>query len=1328
MLSVRVLGELALELDEVPVAPPAGRGARALLGLLAIDRRLHARAQLAARLWPDVLDDSARTSLRSALAALRRSLGPDADHYLVATRERVGLREDVWTDTAAFEQLAAAGRLQEAIDLYRGDLLSGANDDWVLTTRDEWRERAAVVLARLATEAEQAGNWTAAIAHTRRVVALDPLAEEGQRALIDRLAKAGDRPAALAAYTRYADRLRTELRIAPSPATRALVDELRRSDSDAETRSTALPGEGVARPAPASGTVTLLFTDLVGSTELLGELGEDGAERLRRDHFGLLRDVALSHTGEEVKSLGDGLMVAFTSSVDAVACAIGIQQAVDRYNRRTGSERMAVRVGLNVGEPIRDEDDYFGTPVVVAKRLCDRAQGGQILASELVRLLIGGRGDFTFRPVGELALKGLAQPVATTEVAWEPAGMERIALPPELAREPGALVGREKQLSGLQDTWRRVLDGRPGVVMVTGEPGIGKTRLVAELCRRAHADGATVLLGRSHEESVAPYQPFVEALRQYVSACPVDELRLQIGPRRRVLAKLVPELWANGDETRAGEGDATGGGAGERYALFDAVGSLLAEAARTHPAILVLDDLHWADDASLLLLRHVARTATDVPLLIIGTYRETEVHEDDPLSSALAELRRARALQSLSLSGLHADDVAALVRGLGAEVPDELARAVARRTEGNPFFVEEIIRHLDAGEELAVPDSVKDLLRRRLRRLAEPARRALGAAAVLGREFDLDTLERVTGGEGEELLEAMDQSLFEHVLVEVPDVVGRFAFSHALTRETIYEQLSAARRARLHRRAGEALEHLHAARLDEHADQLAHHFVQAGDDDRSFDYQLRAARAAWRVYASETAIAHNSAALVTATRLGLSPEADERVRRLLLERGWMRQVQGDHEAGVADYGGALQAARTASDRRLEAEALDSLAFAERFFDSARSGAHHHEALAIADEVGDVPLQIRVLSRMSLIRATDLDLTGALEAGERALALAEQTGDDDHDRSIAIDALKLAALQLGDLDRLDALTTELEEVQRRRGDLWYLQWTLLESSFVPLANAVWDIAAGRLQEALVINNRVADAFCRPMIHDAGCWLERSRGDLGRALTEGRLAVQLTERAGPTPWGAWTRSTLGWALLDLRAADEAVAVLERGLADACTLSDRFRTAGHLAWAHALTGDDARAQEAASEAEQALAKLRTRAGDAFVFGFGAATSLARTHLAAGRADRGVAVLSPLLAVVGSSGWHEAAASTALVLGLCREASSDAEAARALLRRSIDLAEHHGLPGVEWDARAALARLSDGDAATLLRAQSAAVVQRLASSLGDDPVAAAFVRIADG
>jgi class 3 adenylate cyclase len=208
---------------------------------------------------------------------------------------------------------------------------------------------------------------------------------------------------------------------------------------------------------PSTATVTLLFTDLVNSTELLERLGDDAAEQVRRAHFRLLRDAVATCGGEEVKNLGDGLMVAFASAVDAVGCAVAMQQAVHRYNHRQGTQDLQVRVGLHVGEPIRDEDDYFGTPVVVAKRLCDRAQGGQILLSDLVRGLVGARGNFTFRDAGALPLKGLATPVAAYEVVWESAPAQPLPLPAALAaNERTPFVGRTRELALLDAAWQRV--------------------------------------------------------------------------------------------------------------------------------------------------------------------------------------------------------------------------------------------------------------------------------------------------------------------------------------------------------------------------------------------------------------------------------------------------------------------------------------------------------------------------------------------------------------------------------------------------------------------------------------------------------------------------------------------------------------------------------------------------------------------------------------------------------------------------------------------------------------------------------------------------------
>ena len=487
----------------------------------------------------------------------------------------------------------------------------------------------------------------------------------------------------------------------PSRATRDAVSAVR---------------SGEAEDPSHSGVVVLLFTDLVGSTEMLGRLGDDVAERMRREHFHLLRDVISGHRGTEVKNLGDGLMVVFAGVVDAISCAVAIQQAIARNNARTRESPMQVRIGLNAGEPFRTEDDWFGTPVVVAKRLCDQTEGGRIVVSQLVRDLAGGRGGFTFRELGPLVLRGLGAPVVAAEVEWAEPDRPLPLPDPLVEKDATPLVGREGELARLRAAWEQSRIGRPRVVLLAGDPGIGKTRLAAEFCRAAHADErAAVLLGRCQEELRAAHQPFIEAFERYVGAASIDELRLQVGDDRALIARLVPAVERHlpgGAASPAADPEA------ERYRLFGAVARLLREAARARPAIFLLDDVHWADEPSLQLLVHVVRELGDAPLLVIGTYRATEV--EPALGDALAALRRLRATEEIALGGLDRDEVAALVRARTGADPRDAADEVLARTEGNPFFIEELLREPSAE---GVPSSVEDLIRRRLARLDEPAAR-----------------------------------------------------------------------------------------------------------------------------------------------------------------------------------------------------------------------------------------------------------------------------------------------------------------------------------------------------------------------------------------------------------------------------------------------------------------------------------------------------------------------------------------------------------------------------------------------------------------------------
>ena len=1309
-----MLGDLEIELDGAAVEPPASRRARALLGWLALDRRMHPRSGLAARFWPDVLDESARTSLRSALSALRRSLGPDSERYLIAGRDDVGLagKSEVWTDVADFEQCVEHDRLEEALALCRGELLAGLDDDWVYERRDEHRDRVVGVLARLAARAEGERDWQAAIDYTRRQVALDHLAEEPQRDLMRRLAAAGDRAGAIRAYERLSRRLRDELRIAPSQATRELADALRRG---ADSAASEVP---VATAEPAAAVVTLLFTDLVGSMALLDELGDDEAERLRRVHFELLRDVVTAHAGQEVKNLGDGLMVAFPSAVNAVSCAIGIQQAVHRHNARRGDDRLQVRVGLNVGEPIRDEGDYFGTPVVVAKRLCDTAGGGQILASGLVRGLVGSRGSFTFRSLGQTALKGISEPLETWEVAWEPVVERRIGLPDQLLPDKSApFVGRDVPLQELRSHWQAARAGGRRVAMLVGEPGIGKTRLAAEFCRSAHQEGALVLLGRCYEESLVPYQAFVEAVRHYMSESPLDELRLQVGRHRATLARLIPELGVPAPEAASSGAEAA---QREQFLLFDAVASLLRGVADDHPLILVLDDLHWADAPTLQLLRHVVRATERARLLILGTYRETEVDQAHPLVRALAELRRARALDTVTLAGLQEEDVAELISSrAGRTVPAAFAHSIADRTEGNPFFVEELLRDVSADDDwnaalarIALPQSVKDVLQRRVGRLDETCRRVLTVAAVGGREFALEMIERVADMADVRVAESLEHAIAAHIIEETSSI-GCYRFAHALIREAIYEQLSRTRRAQLHRMVGAGIESVAGETADESASELAHHFSEAGDARKAYRYHTIAAAAAQRVYAVEPALAHYAGALEAAAALGFEPDRDPALRNLLLQRGRMRYRTGDHAGSAADFEAALGGARRSGDRVIEMETLNDLGIMQLRSNLGAAASSHEAALEIAQELGDTAAETNALDRLAVICSHLLEFDRALELGERALELARGTGDPVV-AGRAMDSIKLAVWQIGDLARLEEVTTELELLWRERGDLWYMQWTLLEGAFVPIARVRWDEAAERLAAAVAINRRVRDRLAEMLMLDALCWLHRSRGAYDESLAAGRQAVALCAEVG---WEGWAAATLGWTLLDLGAAAPAAEVLTRGLAAGERVGARnemVRCLGQLAWAHLLLGDHDQARALAARAEHLLEQVTAPDGAAFLFGAHAYAAVARVLLATGAPERGEALLVPVRDAACRSGWWEAVATTELLLGLCVEARDDLDRARAALTRAAEIADEHGIPAPGWEAHLALARLVEDPTAHLTAAET--ILDRIAADVKDE------------
>jgi class 3 adenylate cyclase/tetratricopeptide (TPR) repeat protein len=801
--------------------------------------------------------------------------------------------------------------------------------------------------------------------------------------------------------------------------------------------------------------VAILFTDIVGSTGLSQRLSPEVADEVRRAHFSILRQAIAEAGGTEVKNLGDGLMVVFGSASGALSCAVAMQQGVERDNR--GREHSVdLRVGLSVGEASNEEGDYFGDPVVEAARLCAKCESRQILASDVVRAIAGRRSSHECRSVGEVALKGLHNPVETVEVLWEPLGGAEtgatVPLPGRLAVRPAVgVVGRETEMTAITEAAKRLAGGEVReILLISGEAGLGKTTLVAEAARIAFDNGACVLFGHCEEDLANPYQLFAEALGHFVTHAPEEQLLAHVKVHGSELSRLVPALASRIPDLPPSKGTDSDS---ERFLLFAAVVGLLATVTQHQPVVLVLDDLQWADKGSLLLLRHLAAADQAMRALILGTYRDSELSQAHPLTDTLAALHRQSGVSHIELGGLDDGGVVSFLEAAAGQILDdaavELAHAIYRETDGNPFFVSEVLRHLSetqaiyqdetgrwvaevSVEQLALPNSLRMVIGARVGRMGKEAGRVLSVASVIGRDFDLGLLARATKTSEDDLLDILDAAAALALVREVADS-GRYSFAHALIQHTLYEAIGPSRRARAHRQVAEALEELCGDRPGGRVGELARHWVAATqpiDLVKTIAYSKQAGDAALAALAPADALRYYAQALdlypqVTdpdpvlgidlAIGLGIAQRqtGDAAFRDTLLGAGRSAADVGDTNrlvaAALANNRGFFSAAGAIDAEKIEIleTALDRLSdenpdralvlatlCAELCYGSPleRRQALADEAVAIAQSSGDDANIVRVFSGIHFSLLVPPLLEQSMSRSAEALVRAQRVGD------------------------------------------------------------------------------------------------------------------------------------------------------------------------------------------------------------------------------------------------------------------------------------------------------------------------------------------------
>ena len=696
--------------------------------------------------------------------------------------------------------------------------------------------------------------------------------------------------------------------------------------------------------------------------------------------------------------------------------------------------------------------------------------------------------------------------------------------------ENTVFVGRQQEMSELRAALEDALSGQGRLVMLAGEPGIGKTRTAQELAAYAETRGALTLWGWCYEgEGPPPYWPWVQPIRSYIRQHDPGRLRSEMGSGAADIAEVIPEVRQKLPGLKTSpvlEPEQA------RFRFFDSITTFLKNASQAQPLMLVLDDLHWADEPSLLLLRFLARQLRGCRFLVVGCYRDSELSQRYPLSETLAQLSREPTLQRKLLRGLSNEDTGLFIEmSAGIKPRQRLVDTVFAHTEGNPFFITEVVRLLaERGElkagasgdpSISIPESVRDVIGQRINRLSDQCKQTLTTASIIGREFEFDQLSAAYQGVTEEqLLRLIDEALAARLIQESSSGIERYQFSHALVQQTFSEELSVSRRVRLHARIAVALEGLYGSETEKHAPELAHHFAEAQPivgKEKLVYYSLLAGEQALATHAHEEALGHFKRAL--ATKEGQLMDGE--TAALMFGLGRAMGATGQLQEAWATLGRAFEYYDEARDFG------NAIAVAEYpiLYVSGVPRATHLVERALMMVPSGSHEAGRLLSRYGLLLNLE---TGNYEQAQEAFDQALDIAQRENDIALEMRTLGNAAdAEWYQIRGEDALEKSLRVIKlaRRANDLRTEVWPRFLAAYESIAKGNLAEAEEHACEMLALAERLQDSAFISLACMTNEFVSRHMGDWENARGYGDRGLELEPRL---PWILGFRAVLEYEL--------------------------------------------------------------------------------------------------------------------------------------------------------------------------------------------------------